>query len=177
MNKKVIISIISVLAAGLLIFLDQLSKSVMVDKLSDGSSITFINHVIDFVYVENTGSAWGMLSGKMVFFYIITVILVGIIVFFFVKMPATKRFIPLRVCTVLIFAGAIGNFIDRVMLNYVRDFIEFSFVDFPVFNVADVYITLGVAATILFIIFKYREKDFSCFSLRKKKEEKVNDEN
>ena len=71
----------------------------------------------------------------------------------------TKKLLPLRICAVFIFSGAIGNFIDRLKLGYVVDFFYFKLIDFPVFNVADIYVTVGTFILAFLLSFYYKEED------------------
>ena len=78
--------------------------------------------------------------------------------------PSDKKYLPLRIVLIAISAGAAGNLVDRVMLHYVRDFIYFSLIDFPVFNVADIYVTCSVFVLVYLILFYYKEEDLNFFS-------------
>ena len=91
---------------------------------------------------------------------------------FFKKLPATRHFFWLNAVAVLFFAGAIGNFIDRVRQGYVVDFFYFSLINFPVFNVADIYVTLSAIALIIVVLFYYKEEDFSLIFTGKLQDEK-----
>ena len=82
------------------------------------------------------------------------------------KMPALHRYLPLKICILVLIAGACGNLIDRILHKYVVDFIYFSLIDFPIFNAADIYVTLSVTALILLVIFKYKEEDFTFLKRR-----------
>jgi len=77
----------------------------------------------------------------------------------FLKLPETSRFTPLRLCFLLIIAGAMGNWIDRLRQGYVVDFIYFKPIDFPVFNVADIYVTCAAFGLILLLLFYYTEEE------------------
>ena len=79
---------------------------------------------------------------------------------FFKKLPATRHFFWLNAVAVLFFAGAIGNFIDRVRQGYVVDFFYFSLINFPIFNVADIYVTAAAFLLIFLCLFYYKEEDF-----------------
>ena len=70
-----------------------------------------------------------------------------------------KKFLPLRICAIFIASGAIGNVIDRVRLNYVVDFLYFKLIDFPIFNVADIYVTVAAVMLVILVCFYYKEED------------------
>jgi signal peptidase II len=76
------------------------------------------------------------------------------------RVPGGPKYLPLRLVLIFICAGAAGNLYDRVVLHYVRDFIYFSLIDFPVFNVADMYVTVSVFVLIILIMFYYKDEDF-----------------
>ena len=101
-----------------------------------------------------------MFAGARHIFLIITCIVIAVITYIVVKMPFNKRYIPLYISMELLAAGGLGNFIDRLFLGYVRDFLYFKLIDFPVFNVADSYVTIGLVILIILIMFVYNEKDF-----------------
>lgn len=136
------IDIIWVLIA---ILVDQMSKLIIEAFLELGESITLIPNFFALTYVRNTGAAFSILEGKMIFFYVITVIAVAGMLHYLSKTP--KEQIWMRLSLILMLGGAIGNFIDRVMYQYVRDFLDFTFFgyDFAVFNLADSFLCIGVA--------------------------------
>ena len=82
-------------------------------------------------------------------------------------MPHTRRYYLLRICAVLVCAGAFGNLIDRIRLNYVVDFFYFELIDFPIFNVADCYVVVACILFAFSILFYYKEEELKCFSVRK----------
>ena len=82
-------------------------------------------------------------------------------------MPHTSRYYLLRICAVMICAGAIGNMIDRLRLNYVVDFFYFELINFPIFNIADCYVVVACILFAFAILFYYKEDELSCFSLKK----------
>ena len=142
----------SVFCAVLLIFLvfaDQLSKAAAVTRLKPVGQIPVIRNVLSLLYLENRGAAFGMLKERQ---WIFVLIAAG-------KLPARKKFRPLGICLVLIAAGAAGNLIDRVLRGYVIDFIYFELIDFPVFNVADICICVGIGCMILLMLTRYREDE------------------
>ena len=114
------------------------------------------------------GAAWGMLSGKINLFLIFTVIVVLLVTYVIINLPVTKKYVPLLITCTLLVSGAAGNFIDRVRFGYVRDFIYFKLINFPVFNVADCYVTVSVVLLIILILFVYKEDDFNFLKISKK---------
>ena len=121
-----------------------------------------------FSYLRNSGAAWGMLSGKINLFLVFTVIVMLIVTYVIINLPATRKYMPLLITCTLLVSGAVGNFIDRVRFGYVRDFIYFKLINFPVFNVADCYVTVSVALLIILILFVYKEDGFGFLRLSKK---------
>lgn len=167
-------------AAGLIavilgVVLDQYTKYLAVTHIKE-EPITLIEGVFQLRYLENRGAAFGLLQNQQVFFLIITVITLCVITFLYVRLPKEKLFLPFRICLISIVAGAIGNMIDRVRLGYVVDFFYFELIDFPIFNVADIFATVATFALIFLFLFYYSEEDFDMifkllFPKRKEKQE------
>ncbi len=155
--KFIIGSLVLIVA---LIILDQASKYLAVNILKDKSDIILIKGIFQLHYLENTGAAFSMLEGKQIFFAILTPILVAILFFILYRLPFNKKYLPLQYIIIFIIAGAIGNYIDRILNHYVVDFLYFSLINFPVFNVADIYVTCSVILLILLILFYYKDQDF-----------------
>ena len=173
MKKQVInTALFSFLLILALIFFDQITKIWAASDLSSGP-VTLIPGAFELRYLENQGAAFGMLQGARTFFLIITPIFSALVVFVLLRMPATRRYLPLRICMVLLIAGAMGNFIDRLLFSYVRDFFYISLIDFPIFNVADIYVTFGVIILIILILFVYKDGEFGFIFGRKKKDSAV----
>lgn len=132
-----------------MIAIDQVSKWIIVKEMELGESIPIIDNVLYITSHRNRGAAWGILENKMWFFYVITVIFVIFILFYMKKYAKTDKLLGISLG--LILGGAIGNFIDRVVRKEVVDFIHtyiFSY-NFPVFNVADSALCVGVALIII----------------------------
>ena len=127
----------------LLVILDQITKYWARTSLKENGPIDVIKGVFSFEYLENRGIAFGLFQNKFIIFVIFTILILAAIVFFYYKLPDEKRFRPLQLCMIFIAAGAIGNMIDRVFLNYVVDFLYFNLINFPIFNVADCYVTVS----------------------------------
>lgn len=166
--KKIGIAIISFV---LMILFDQWTKSLAVKNLMDQEPFVIIPKVFQLRYLENRGAAFGMMQGQQTFFVISAFIAVLAILYIYFKLPWKKRYHPLRIVGICIGAGAVGNLIDRVMLGYVVDFFYFELIDFPIFNVADIYVTCATIILALLILFYYKEDELDCL-FPKKKEKK-----
>lgn len=140
----------AVLAVMLVIF-DRITKFLVVEHIGFGDSINIIPGLFNFTYVKNTGAAFSILSEHTWILSIISVAFcIGIVLWFIVKKPESKL---LKIAATLIFAGALGNAIDRVFLGYVIDFIETAFMNFPVFNVADILVCVGAGLFLVYELF------------------------
>lgn len=164
--------IIFLVSVFLLTLLDQWTKIAATDALKGKKPFVLINGVLEFSYLENTGTAWGMFGGARIIFLVLTLIVFAVIVWVVLRMPQKKSFIPLYITAILLGAGAAGNFIDRLFLGYVRDFIYFKWIHFPVFNVADSYVTVGVILFAVLIFFVYQEEDFAFLKRQNKSSDK-----
>lgn len=152
------IYIIGLIAVILGVALDQYTKHLAITHLQ-GNPISLIDGVFELHYLENRGAAFGLLQNQQTFFLIITTITLCFIAYLYVRMPKIKHYLWLRVCLVSITAGAIGNMIDRVRLKYVVDFLYFELIDFPIFNVADIFATVATFGLIVLLLFYYKEED------------------
>ena len=139
MKKREILSLV------LIVFLDQLTKGWIESTHQLYESTTIIPGFFSLTYARNTGAAWSILEGQQMFFIILTCIVLLGLCWIMVKTPKSSTWT--RIAFTLIMAGAIGNFIDRVSFGYVRDFLDFLIFgyDFPIFNVADISLCIGVA--------------------------------
>lgn len=139
------------LSALLIIILDQVVKYLVVNNLSQMDSVTFIPHILSFIYVKNTGAAFSIFSDRTEILGIISVLFcIAVILYWRVKKPQSKI---LKLALMLLFSGAFGNAIDRIIRGFVVDFIETTFVKFPVFNIADISITFGTAFLMIYLLF------------------------
>ena len=136
-----------------IIFLDQVTKLLVVKFMELGESIPLIDGFLYLTSHRNEGAAWGMLQGRMWLFYIITVFVIVVLVMFYKREAKTS--LLLQISLVLLMSGAIGNFIDRLFFQKVVDFVDtviFGY-DFPIFNVADASLTVGVILMMIQIFF------------------------
>ena len=141
------------------LLLDQITKIVVQTTMQVRDSIEIIEGFFSITYVQNTGAAWSMLEGQMWLFYIITVVALAAMVYFFKDTKEHQWW--LRLAILLMVAGTLGNFIDRLTLQYVRDFLDFIIFgyDFPVFNVADISLCIGVGMIAIETLFSKEDAD------------------
>ncbi|MCA1023354.1 lipoprotein signal peptidase [Halobacillus litoralis] len=146
------------LTALVLIILDQWTKYLVVTKMEIGQSIPIIENFFYLTSHRNQGAAWGILQGQMWFFYIITVVVIGFVIYYLQQMGKQSRLVGTALS--LILAGAVGNFIDRIFRKEVVDFANtyiFTY-DFPIFNVADSALVIGVAFIMIAAFLDERKK-------------------
>ncbi len=142
----------------MLLVVDQITKALAVSFLKPSGSITVIDKILDFTYVENTGIAFGMLKGMHYIVLPITIVISALCILFAVK-AYQKDYKKLSLALMVITSGAIGNMIDKILNGFVIDFIELKFISFPVFNFADICVTLGAALFAVIILFT-KDGDF-----------------
>lgn len=159
---------VAVIAAAAGVLLDQFTKYLAITKLKGEAPYILLKGVFQFEYLENRGATFGLFQDQRIFFFISVAVICAVVIWFYVKVPMERRFLPLRICAVLIVAGAFGNCIDRVRLNYVVDFFYFKLIDFPIFNVADIYVTVSTFALVVLLFFYYKEEDFERIFHRRK---------
>ena len=172
MNSNVIKArpLISIIIIFVCVGMDQLTKLFAINNLRDlADEIPVINKVFGLYYVENKGISFSMLSSKMALIIIITSIIMLILIYVMIRTPKTKYFMPFSIVLSVIVGGAAGNMIDRIFRGFVIDFIMLDFINFPIFNVADIFVCVGLFILVILIIFKYKDKDFD-FIIPKKGE-------
>lgn len=142
--------ILPMLVIGLIVLaFDQLTKFIVATRMELGESIPVLGEYFKITSHRNSGAAWGMFEGRMLFFYIITVIVIVFLIYFY-KSEA-KNNLMMQFGITFLLAGAIGNFIDRLLFQEVVDFIDVLIInyDFPIFNVADSALTVGVIVLLI----------------------------
>ncbi len=142
--------ILAAIIIVLAIVLDQLTKYLVVSNMFIGQTIPVIKDVFHITYVRNTGAAFSILSGSMTLFYIITPIALAVFTYILIKERKGKKLQLVLLGGII--GGTIGNFIDRVAYGYVIDFIDCRFINFAIFNVADMFLTCCVILYVLLLI-------------------------
>ncbi len=152
---------IDILVIAVLVVIDQLTKQAAEVCLMDRPAYDIIPEVLQLYYLPggNTGAAWGLFSGHQLLFITVTILVVAGIILVLVRMPLDKKYSILRVLLVFIAAGGIGNMIDRALLGSVRDFIYIKIINFPIFNVADMYVSCSVVIMLFVFLLKYKDED------------------
>lgn len=167
--KKKLLIFFDLLCIAALVALDQYTKYLAVIRLKDKPAFNLINGVLELNYLENKGAAFGMLQNQKAFFIFVAVVILGVIGYVLLKTPDGKKYRILHLLLSLIAAGAIGNMIDRIRLDYVVDFIYFVLINFPIFNVADIYVTVSTAVLVFLLLFVYKEADLYFISFKQKR--------
>lgn len=187
-NKQFFLSSVFVV---ILVAIDQLTKRLAVFYLKNKPAIPIIKDVFELEYLENTSAAFGMdpisfmhrifqfnvfnnnpelyLNVRMGFFYLLTVAMIWLLGLFYLRIPNEKRFRYLDWIILFMVAGAIGNFIDRVVQQYVVDFLYFKLINFPIFNVADIYVTCAALSLLILGLIYYKDEDIERIFPSKKK--------
>ena len=163
-NKKYLSPILAVSIFVCVLLLDLLTKEFIIKNHipNVGDSIKIMPGFINFVYVKNTGAAWGMLAGRPIFLIVISLVVMGLLLTYYIlrqKKLGSKCSVLFGISVGLIAGGCIGNMIDRIFLGYVRDFINFEFIKFPVFNFADIALTIGTIIMLVYFIFFFNKEE------------------
>ncbi len=144
----------NILIIVLAVVLDRITKIIAAANLSSASSISVIKGLINFTYTQNTGAAFSIFSGHTMFLGVFSAVVSLGIIYFLIMQKKKNKGKKLYIASIaMIIGGAVGNMIDRFIYGYVVDFIEFAFVDFPIFNVADIFITIGAILFCVCLIF------------------------
>ena len=162
------------------VFLDQYSKWLAIEYLKEIRNLPLIEGVFSLHYLENRGAVFGIFYGWQAFLITLTILISIVVLYFYRLIPHTKRYRWLRIATVLLLSGAIGNLIDRIRLGFVVDFFFFELINFPVFNIADSYVVVACVLFLFVSLFYYEEEElefiFTAFSRKKKRNEDIEDE-
>lgn len=137
------------------IVLDRVSKNYAINNFLENP---YQGKLLNLTYLENRGAAFGILQDNRIFFILLTIVIVAGLIYYFIKNYKTNPQI-LNIALAFVISGAIGNFYDRLIQGYVVDFLEFAFVKFPVFNVADIFVTVGSFLIIIYLLFFEESKN------------------
>jgi len=161
--RKLWIWITFVVVAGVLLALDLWLKSWSGANLMNQPPRVLVSGFLRLTYFENSGAAFGFLAGAGWGRWFLTifniVVLLGLL-WYYNKLPLERKFWLMRVPLILIFAGGIGNLFDRIYLGVVRDMLEFLFINFAIFNLADVWVVVGVFSLLFVVLFVIRDFPF-----------------
>lgn len=169
MRKKTKMLILDAVILLILLAFDQLTKYLVIANLKNNPAIVLIDGVLELNYLENRGSAFGMLQNQKFFILFVGVVFMAVILFLLFKLPEDKKFNVVHILLSAIVAGGLGNMIDRFRFDYVVDFISFVLIHFPIFNVADCYIVVATITLFILFLFVYKEKDLEFLSFRQNK--------
>ena len=143
--------------ALVLLAADQVTKFLVRANIDLGESIPFIPHLLDLTYVQNTGAAFSILRERTWLLALVSALVVVIVAVLVARGVIGGKLG--RLAALLVMCGGVGNLIDRVVLGYVTDMLETVFMDFPVFNLADCYITIGVVLLFIYVLFFYDKEE------------------
>lgn len=137
----------------LFVILDRISKILALDKLKEIGSLPIVNNVFHLTYCENTGAAFSMFSKNTFLLSLFTLVFIMIIVYLMYRQLTCYKNKIIMISYSLILGGAIGNLIDRFYYGFVVDYFDFRLINFAIFNVADIFITIGGVLLIIYMLF------------------------
>lgn len=149
--------IMSILAVLTMVVVDQLVKYWAITMLAPMGSIMLVPGILRLTYVENRGAAFSILENQIWLFVVLALVILCAIVY--VLYMGWIQTMTGKLALLIIAAGAIGNMIDRVIHHYVVDMIEVTFIHFPVFNIADMYVCVGVALFAIYYLFIHKDAE------------------
>lgn len=142
---------LAIVTAVLFLIIDQITKYIVISNMQLYDTIPFINGIMDFTYIHNTGGAWGILNKHTWILVVFTLLAMAICVFVLIKYARANKILFFALC--LIISGGTGNMIDRIFRGgKVIDFLEVTFIDFPIFNIADCAVCIGAGLLLLYFI-------------------------
>lgn len=165
-KKSKLMLVIDLILIIALIAFDQFTKYMAITNLKGQSAFVLIEDVLELQYLENRGSAFGMLQNQKFFILFVGFVFMAVLLFFLFKMPGTKKYRIAHIALSAVIAGGLGNMIDRFRFDYVVDFISFVLINYPIFNVADCYIVVSTIGLFLLFVFKYKESDLEFLNFK-----------
>lgn len=161
--------IIDVLLAIVFVAFDQFTKYLAIVNLKGNPPYVIWEGVLELQYLENRGSAFGMLQNQKFFILFVGIIFMIVLLLFLFKLPEQKKYCILHILVSSIIAGGLGNMIDRFRFDYVVDFISFVLINYPIFNVADIYVVVATIGLFILFLFVYKEKDLEFLDFKQKR--------
>jgi len=155
MKKKGLRFSLALFCLFFLVSADQIVKVLINSKVAEGTSVSFVPYVLSLTHLHNTGAAWSIMQGRQIFFAVITIVVVAFVFYYLWKFICVSKLVV--VSLTLIASGALGNFIDRMRNGYVIDLFKTEFINFPVFNVADIYLTVGFLFLVVYLFIFERD--------------------
>lgn len=172
MNKKNVfkkrILIWDLICLILLIVIDRITKYLALAHCKK-ENYMLIQDTLEITYLENYGGILGTLNNQRFFFIFISAIFICLILFFLFALPNQKKFTFLNIWLIFIMSGSIGNLLDRIIYGFVVDFIYFSSLNFPVFNLSDIWVSFGMIGTLIVLVFQLKEKDLEFLNFKQNK--------
>ncbi len=150
--------LLAIIFIAVLVGIDQYTKLLAVSNLNYSDNIVLIKGFLGLTLTENRGAAFGIFQGARWSFVVLTAIVLITICVYYVKLPKSKVNTWVKFSLILITSGAIGNFIDRLLNGYVIDFLQFLFINFPIFNMADVFVVSGTVLLSFLLIFFVKDE-------------------
>ena len=160
-QRKPLFVFLDIILIAVLVLLDQYTKKLATLYLKGKDPIVLIPDILELMYLDggNKGGAFGIFYGQKYLFIGIAAVFFIAMILALIKLPTISKYRVLRFFICAISAGAVGNVIDRIMQGYVVDFIYIVYINFPIFNVADIYVTVSSFALAILILFVYKEED------------------
>lgn len=153
--------LLEIIAIILIVGLDQITKLLAIEHLAplaaNYDSVSLLNGVFELYYTENTGAAFNIFNNNTIFLAIISIIVIIVVLYFKRQIPREPKYRILHLLAAFIIGGAIGNLIDRIRLQYVVDMFHFYWFEFPIFNVADIFVTCPAILLILLLLTKFKD--------------------
>ncbi len=165
-TKRGVMLVIDAIIIIILFLADQYTKQLAVEQLKDRPAYVLIDGVLELQYLENRGSAFGMLQNQKFFILFVGVVFLLVILFFLLKLPEKKKYNIVHILLSVIVAGGLGNMADRIRLDYVVDFISFVLIHYPIFNVADCYIVVATVLLFFLFLFVFKEQDLEFLNFK-----------
>lgn len=140
---------IIIILSIIFLIIDQITKILVVNSLVPGENIEIIKNIFSIIYTNNTGAAFSILLGKRIFLIVVAVLIIGVLLYYIKRNKIEKKIDIIALSFII--GGSLGNLIDRIIRGYVIDFISIKIgnYNFPIFNVADILIVIGVFLLLL----------------------------